>query len=87
MVGSHPGHGTFHPAAWRGYYDGAKAWVMTLGHDAGVFATDGSFPGAAEFRTMIAGGIRSVKWSGALLPMRSTLRSCAGLIFAGSTEG
>ncbi len=60
VVGSHPGHGTFHPVAWRRYYDGGKAWVTTLGHDAGVFATDGSFPGAAEFRTMIVGGIKSV---------------------------
>ena len=59
-VGSHPGHGDFHPVAWCQYYDGGKVWATTLGHDAGVFAQDGSFPGAVEFQSMIAGGIRSV---------------------------
>lgn len=60
VVGRHPGHGTFHPIAWCQYYDGGKSWVTTLGHDAGIFATDGSFPGAEEFRKLISGGIRSV---------------------------
>ncbi|MET0274656.1 MAG: ThuA domain-containing protein [Phenylobacterium sp.] len=60
VVGVHPGHGDFHPVAWCQYYDGGKAWVTTLGHDAGVFSTDGSFPGAAEFRAMVTGGLKSV---------------------------
>jgi len=60
VVGSHPGHGGFHPVAWCQYYDGGKAWVTTLGHDAGVFATDGGFPGAAEFQALVTGGLQSV---------------------------
>lgn len=59
VVGSHPGHGDFHPVAWCQYYDGGKAWLTTLGHDAGVF-NDPSFPGGAEFRTMLTGGLKSV---------------------------
>jgi len=57
-VGSHPGHGSFHPVVWCQYYDGGKAWVTTLGHDSGLF-TDAT-PGAAEFRKLITGGISSV---------------------------
>jgi hypothetical protein len=60
VVGSHPGHGDFHPVAWCQYYDGGKAWLTTLGHDAGVFSTGGGFAGAAEFQAMVAGGIKSV---------------------------
>jgi type 1 glutamine amidotransferase len=60
VVGRSPGHGWFHPVAWCQYYDGGKSWVTTLGHDAALFSEDGSFPGAAEFRKLIAGGIRSV---------------------------
>jgi len=59
-VGSHPGHGGFHPVAWCQYYDGGKAWLTTLGHDAGVFSQDGSFPGATAFQEMLGGGIKSV---------------------------
>jgi hypothetical protein len=58
-VGQHPGHGSFHPVAWCQYYDGGKVWVTTLGHDAGIFSADNPIPGAAEFRKLIAGGIRS----------------------------
>lgn len=58
VVGAHPGHGAFHPVAWCQYYDGGKSWVTTLGHDGGLFS-DG-VPGAAEFRQMITGGIKSV---------------------------
>src|SRR3954469_19880436 len=39
----HPGHGDFHPVAWCQYYDGGRAWLTTLGHDARDFSTDGSF--------------------------------------------
>ena len=30
-----PGMGAFHPVTWCQYYDGGKAWLTTLGHDAG----------------------------------------------------
>jgi hypothetical protein len=55
----HPGHGDFHPVAWCQYYDGGRAFLTTLGHDARDFATDGSFAGAAEFQQLIIGGIES----------------------------
>ncbi len=59
VIGKHPGHGDFHPVAWCQYYDGGKAWLTTLGHDAKLF-TDPAFPGAREFNTMITGGLKSV---------------------------
>jgi type 1 glutamine amidotransferase len=59
VVGAHPGHGSFHPVAWCQYYDGGKAWLTTLGHDAGLFQEPAT-PGAAEFRGMLAGAISSV---------------------------
>ncbi|MEU8075018.1 ThuA domain-containing protein [Catellatospora citrea] len=55
----HPGHGDVHPVAWCQYYDGGRAFLTTLGHDARSFSTDGSFPGAAEFQQLILGGIQS----------------------------
>ncbi|WP_052745408.1 ThuA domain-containing protein [Streptomyces sp. WM6386] len=55
----HPGHGKDHPVAWRQYYDGGRAWLTTLGHDARAFSTDGSYAGAAEFQRLILGGIES----------------------------
>ncbi|MFD9459346.1 ThuA domain-containing protein [Streptomyces sp. NPDC060027] len=55
----HPGHGEDHPVAWCQYYDGGRAWLTTLGHDARDFSTDGSFAGAAEFQRLILGGIKS----------------------------
>ncbi|MFE7030079.1 ThuA domain-containing protein [Streptomyces sp. NPDC057621] len=55
----HPGHGRNHPVAWCQYYDGGRAWLTTLGHDAAAFSTDGSFPGAEQFRKLILGGIES----------------------------
>ncbi|WP_213089693.1 ThuA domain-containing protein [Streptomyces tauricus] len=55
----HPGHGRGHPVAWCQYYDGGRAWLTTLGHDAGAFSTDGSFPGAEHFRKLVLGGIES----------------------------
>ncbi len=60
VVGDMPGHGSFHPVTWCQYYDGGKVWVTTLGHDAGDWTYDGSFPGAKEFQTMLLGGIKSV---------------------------
>ena len=61
VVGEMPGHGAFHPVAWCQYYDGGKAWMTTLGHDAGDFANDDTvFPGSVEFRKLVVGGIKSV---------------------------
>lgn len=61
VVGRDPGHGDFHPVAWCQFYDGGKAWLTTLGHDAGDFAQDdASFPGAKAFQTLILGGVKSV---------------------------
>jgi type 1 glutamine amidotransferase len=61
VVGRDPGHGDFHPVAWCQYYDGGKAWLTTLGHDAKDFAaTDADFAGAKAFQAMIVGGIKSV---------------------------
>jgi hypothetical protein len=61
VVGHMPGHGNFHPVAWCQYYDGGKAWVTTLGHDARDFEVDdANFAGALEFQKLIIGGIKSV---------------------------
>nr|WP_214661497.1 ThuA domain-containing protein [Streptomyces polyasparticus] len=49
----HPGHGANHPVAWCHYYDGGRAWLTTLGHDAKSFSTDGSYPGAQEFQRLL----------------------------------
>ena len=59
VVGRSPGHGTFHPVAWCQYYDGGKAWLTTLGHEAKAFRKDG-MAGANEFQSLIVGGIKSV---------------------------
>ncbi|MEO6153698.1 MAG: ThuA domain-containing protein [Croceibacterium sp.] len=59
VVGTHPGHGSFHPVAWCQYYDGGKAWVTTLGHEARAFQKNG-MPGADAFQAMLVGGIKSV---------------------------
>ena len=60
VVGHHPGHGNFHPVAWCQYYDGGKAWLTTLGHDARDYQKDSNFAGAAQFQSLIVGGIKSV---------------------------
>ena len=60
VVGHHPGHGSFHPVAWCQYYDGGKAWLTTLGHDARDYEKDSNFAGAAQFQSLIVGGIKSV---------------------------
>ena len=59
VLGSHPGHGDFHPVTWCQYYDGGKSWVTTLGHDAALW-TDAEFAGGEEFKAMLLGGIKSV---------------------------
>ncbi|WP_433046064.1 ThuA domain-containing protein [Dactylosporangium sp. CS-033363] len=55
----HPGHGKDHPVAWCQYYDGGRAWLTTLGHDALLFGDGSTFPGAPQFQQMLVGGIRS----------------------------
>jgi type 1 glutamine amidotransferase len=55
----HPGHGDFHPVTWCQYYDGGRAWLTTLGHDARDFGDGTDFPGALQFQTMLVGGIQS----------------------------
>jgi type 1 glutamine amidotransferase len=56
----HPGHGSFHPIAWCQYYDGGRAWLTTLGHDARAYTDDGTtFAGARQFQQLILGGIES----------------------------
>jgi type 1 glutamine amidotransferase len=59
VLGSHPGHGSFHPVTWCQYYDGGKSWVTTLGHDPAIW-TDPDFKGGAQFKTMLLGGVKSV---------------------------
>jgi type 1 glutamine amidotransferase len=56
---THPGHGDFHPVAWCQYYDGGRAWLTTLGHDGQAFTDGSGFPGQAEFKKLIVGGILS----------------------------
>jgi hypothetical protein len=56
---THPGHGDFHPVAWCQYYDGGRAWLTTLGHDAQAFTDGSSFPGQAQFKKLIVNGILS----------------------------
>jgi type 1 glutamine amidotransferase len=54
-----PGMGAFHPVTWCQYYDGGKAWLTTLGHDAGDWQTGSTFPGAQYFQQMLLGGIET----------------------------
>jgi type 1 glutamine amidotransferase len=54
-----PGMGSFHPVTWCQYYDGGKAWLTTLGHDAGDWEAGSTFPGARYFQQMLLGGIES----------------------------
>jgi len=56
---THPGHGRFHPVAWCQYYDGGRAWLTTLGHDARAFTDGSGFNGQAQFKQMIVNGIKS----------------------------
>ncbi|HEY3685142.1 MAG TPA: ThuA domain-containing protein [Streptosporangiaceae bacterium] len=57
---SHPGHGSVHPVAWCQYYDGGRAWLTTLGHDAQAYTDDGThFAGAKRFQSLLLNGIES----------------------------
>jgi type 1 glutamine amidotransferase len=55
----HPGHGDFHPVAWCQYYDGGRAWLTTLGHDAAAFTDGSGFPGQQQFKKLVVNGILS----------------------------
>jgi uncharacterized protein len=54
-----PGMGGDHPVAWCQYYDGGRAWLTTMGHDAGDWAADSTYPGAQQFQKLLVGGIKS----------------------------
>ena len=64
-----PATATFHPVTWCQYYDGGRAWITTLGHDA-LATADLSlptnqpggatyYPGADAFQKMLVNGIKS----------------------------
>ena len=55
----HPGHAGFHPVAWCQYYDGGRAWLSTLGHNANSFSADFSGAGAEAFQKLVVQGVRS----------------------------
>jgi type 1 glutamine amidotransferase len=65
----HPGHGKFHPVAWCQYYDGGRVWVTTLGHDGQAFTEGSTFPGQAQFQSLVTNGILS---AAGLLPFCTT---------------
>ena len=65
---THPGFPDFHPVAWCQYYDGGRAWITTLGHDAlatsdasVAIPTGNDFPpeGRAGFQKLLVNGIKS----------------------------
>ncbi|MES2957008.1 MAG: ThuA domain-containing protein [Pseudomonadota bacterium] len=56
---THPGHGSFHPTTWCQYYDGGRSWVTTLGHDGQAFVDGSTFPGQAQFKSLVVNGILS----------------------------
>jgi len=55
----HPGHAGFHPVAWCQYYDGGRAWLSTLGHNANSFSADLSGAGAEPFQKLVVQGVKS----------------------------
>jgi type 1 glutamine amidotransferase len=59
---THPGFPTFHPVAWCHYYNGGRVWVTTLGHDVAAtsdLSTSSTFPGRAQFQSLLVNGIKS----------------------------
>lgn len=49
-----------HPLAWCQYYDGGRAWLTTLGHNAHSYADPaGGGAGAAQFQKMIVQAVKS----------------------------
>jgi uncharacterized protein len=40
-------------------YDGGRAWLTTLGHDAAAFTEGSEFPGQREFEQLLVNGIIS----------------------------
>ena len=60
------GHGESHPVSWCQYYDGGKAWLTTLGHDAAAW-TDAPLPGDEFFKQHVMEGTRKRHGHQALL--------------------
>lgn len=54
-----PGMGSFHPVAWCQYYDGGRAFLTTLGHDAQDWTIGSTYPGAGQFQSLLVNGIKS----------------------------
>lgn len=54
-----PGMGPDHPVTWCQYYDGGRAWLTTMGHDALDWTPGANYPGAANFQSMVLHGIKS----------------------------
>lgn len=52
------GHGDSHPVSWCQYYDGGRAWLTTLGHDAAAW-TDAPLPGDEFFKQHVMEGLES----------------------------
>ena len=59
VVDEHTRHRELHPVAWCQYYDGGRAWLTTLGHDAAAFTEGSEFPGQREFEQLVVNGIKS----------------------------
>ena len=75
-------HGDLHPVAWCQYYDGGRAWLTTLGHDAAAFTEGSEFPGQREFEQLVVNGIKSAM---GLIPF-CTGESAAIALSAGSAS-
>ena len=52
------GHGEHHPVSWCQYYDGGRAWLTTLGHDAAAW-TDAPLAGDDFFQQHVMEGLES----------------------------
>jgi type 1 glutamine amidotransferase len=52
------GHGESHPVSWCQYYDGGRAWLTTLGHDAAAW-TDAPLAGDEFFKQHVMEGLES----------------------------
>ncbi|MFE5407558.1 ThuA domain-containing protein [Microbacterium sp. NPDC056569] len=52
------GHGESHPVSWCQYYDGGRAWLTTLGHDAAAW-TSAPLAGDEFFKQHVMEGLES----------------------------
>jgi hypothetical protein len=60
--------------AWCQYYDGGRAWLTTLGHDANAFIDGSAQPGQAEFKRLIVARHQVGDGPDAFLPDSSPAR-------------